>query len=268
MDGTAAPHEHEFLEVTLVTGGTATYVSSDEGRQVRSGSAVIVPPGHSHGYVQCSDLVLFDCFVAPAFVTETLAFLDQPLPLLHAVHHAGVRVLPVPPIQLNSLEFNRCVAELHSITSVGPGKGRSLTQAVGHLLIYLDILDRAWQRQANSLVGRPQRHPVAVAAQRLIEAELAHPWTLGELASRLAVDRTHLVRVFHQATGVPPITYLNQCRAKRASSLLAHTDLPVSTVGLRVGWPDPTHFARRFRVFFGVSPTAFRNRALTGAHSQ
>ncbi|MGW3955511.1 AraC family ligand binding domain-containing protein [Streptomyces sp. NPDC004752] len=92
LDGTAAPHEHEFLEVTLVTGGTATYVCSDEGRQVRPGSAVIVPPGHSHGYVQCSDLVLFDCFVAAAFVTETLAFLDQPLPLLHTVHHAGVRV--------------------------------------------------------------------------------------------------------------------------------------------------------------------------------
>lgn len=269
QEGDVASHEHEFLEVTLVTRGRATYLSPDGGRQVRPGNAVVVPPGHSHGYVQCSDLVVFDCFLAPEFVGETLAFLDQPLPLLHTVQHAGVLMTAVPPIQLDSVEFNRSIAELHSITGSRTSMERSLPQVVGHLLIYLDILDRAWQRgQAGDLAGRSRRHPVAIDAQRLIEADLAHPWTLRELASRLAVDRTHLVRVFRRLTGMPPITYLNRCRAQQASFLLARTDMPVAVVGAQVGWPDPTHFARRFRVFFGVSPSAFRSRALAGGHSK
>jgi len=34
----------------------------------------------------------------------------------------------------------------------------------------------------------------------------------------------------------------------------------VGEVGALVGLPDPTHFSRRFRARFGVSPSGYRDR--------
>jgi transcriptional regulator GlxA family with amidase domain len=40
--------------------------------------------------------------------------------------------------------------------------------------------------------------------------------------------------------------------------LLSTTDAAVSEVGAAVGWPDPSHFSRRFRSQMGVSPRTYR----------
>jgi AraC family L-rhamnose operon transcriptional activator RhaR len=54
--------------------------------------------------------------------------------------------------------------------------------------------------------------------------------------------------------------YLERLRARRAATLLSATDSTVAAVGAAVGWPDPAHFSRRFRVVFGASPRAYRQR--------
>jgi AraC family transcriptional regulator, L-rhamnose operon transcriptional activator RhaR len=58
------------------------------------------------------------------------------------------------------------------------------------------------------------------------------------------------------------MAWLAQTRAERAAYLLARTGKPVSEIAIEVGWPDPVHFARRFRAHFGVSASAYRDRAL------
>ncbi|WP_420481568.1 helix-turn-helix transcriptional regulator [Actinopolymorpha pittospori] len=75
----------------------------------------------------------------------------------------------------------------------------------------------------------------------------------------------HLVRLFQRDLGVPPIAYLNRLRGQAAARLLVQTDAPISHIGVRVGWDDAGYFARRFKTAYGLSPSAYRSRALTGA---
>ena len=93
-----------------------------------------------------------------------------------------------------------------------------------------------------------------------MESELAHPWTLRELAAIACLEPTYFVRRFRTDTGLPPMVWLARLRAERAATLLLQTTLAVQEIGERVGWSDLSYFARRFRAHFGCSPSAYRVR--------
>jgi AraC-like DNA-binding protein len=102
-------------------------------------------------------------------------------------------------------------------------------------------------------------HPAVQHAMRLLEADLAEPWTLEQLGARVNLAPGYLIRLFGKSVGMSPIAYLNRIRAERAAGLLIETELPVATVGAMVGWHDPSHATRRFRSTFGLSPSQYRS---------
>jgi AraC family transcriptional regulator len=114
---------------------------------------------------------------------------------------------------------------------------------------------------------RPVRPEVLVIAQSLRE-ELDRHWTVGELASRAHLSVSQLRRVFVDAFGKSPISYLTMLRAERMAHLLRVEDAPISEIAARVGWNDPDFAARQFRRSIGVSPSEYRRiSSVAPAHS-
>ncbi|TCC01785.1 AraC family transcriptional regulator [Kribbella soli] len=107
-------------------------------------------------------------------------------------------------------------------------------------------------------VGAPT-HPAVQHAMRLLESDLAEPWTLDQLAARVNLAPGYLIRLFGKSVGLSPMAYLTRIRAERAAGLLIETELPVATIGAQVGWHDPSHATRRFRSTFGLSPSQYRS---------
>ena len=83
----------------------------------------------------------------------------------------------------------------------------------------------------------------------------------------LAAEHNVSVRSLHYAfasTGTTFVEQLMHARLQRARELLSDSrlrDVPVIEVAARCGFTDPSHFARRFRRQFGVTPLAFRRAA-------
>lgn len=102
-------------------------------------------------------------------------------------------------------------------------------------------------------------HPAVQHAMRLLEADLAEPWTLERLAAGVNLAPGYLIRLFGRSAGMSPMAYLNRIRAERAAGLLIETELPVASIGATVGWHDPSHATRRFRAVFGLSPSSYRS---------
>jgi AraC family transcriptional regulator len=94
----------------------------------------------------------------------------------------------------------------------------------------------------------------------LLDDEIEREVPLAELSDEVGLSTYHLCRAFKQTMGAPPHQYQRQRRVERARELLASTDLPVTEIALRVGYQDPSQFARVFRKATNESPTAFRRR--------
>jgi len=94
--------------------------------------------------------------------------------------------------------------------------------------------------------------------REFIEAHLDETISIQALAAIVGLSMYHFARAFKQSEGMTPHDYLVQCRVRRAENLLATTDLPLSEIALASGFADQSHCARRFREYFGVTPSSYR----------
>lgn len=83
---------------------------------------------------------------------------------------------------------------------------------------------------------------------------------LDELAALVHLSRFHFCTAFKKATGRNPHETLTMMRIARAKELLADPDMPVTEIGLCVGYQTPSSFAASFRKTVGMSPSEFRRR--------
>jgi AraC family transcriptional regulator, chemosensory pili system protein ChpD len=80
---------------------------------------------------------------------------------------------------------------------------------------------------------------------------------LGHLAASEGISPAHLVRSFHQQTGLPPLAWQMQQRIGYARKLL-RAGQPIIEVALEAGFADQAHFTKAFVRFMGMTPGQFR----------
>ncbi len=255
-----AAHDHDFYEVALVTAGRGRHFTAAGEDSLGVGSVVLMPPNQWHGYSDCEGLHIFDCFIGPELFDRDLNFVVDELPLVGAL---ASHSFPSPQrVELDDTQFQLARRQLDSL---GDAQRTRRITALGQLLILLDILGRSWvPTKTSSRRSLGRLHPAVAQATKVLESSPRRAWTLTELAEVASVERTHLVRLFQRELGIPPIAYLNQLRQQEAARLLVQTNLPISRIGMEVGWDDAAYFARRFKAAYGLSPSAYRGRALAG----
>jgi AraC family L-rhamnose operon transcriptional activator RhaR len=141
------------------------------------------------------------------------------------------------------------------------------TQKLGGLMICLGVLARAaWvNRSDSSTESRTRNHPSVKRVLKMIQEDLAYPWTLAELAGRVRMNHSYLARVFRQAMRCTVLEFISNRRAETAAAMLITGEKPISTIACSVGWDDPNYFARCFRKHFGISASEYRKQHRTHA---
>ncbi len=100
---------------------------------------------------------------------------------------------------------------------------------------------------------------VAQACRRL-DADLAKPIRLGEIAGQLGVSDKQLRRCFAAALDLTPGQYRTRRRMQEGARLVLTTALDVDQIAREVGFASGTAFARVFRRAYAMSPTEYRLR--------
>jgi AraC family transcriptional regulator len=91
-----------------------------------------------------------------------------------------------------------------------------------------------------------------------IEDHLAEDMSLPALAAIADLSPFHFARAFKQSFGLPPHRYLVSRRIEKAKNLLATPALPVTRIGLDLGFGEVSSFTTAFRKHAGLTPTEYR----------
>jgi AraC family L-rhamnose operon transcriptional activator RhaR len=263
-------HTHSFVEIAVVTGGTAVHVSLAGRQELAVGDVVLLRPAVWHGYEDCQSLLLYNCCISTELQQRELSWTrDDPLlgHLLWTGPYSGQR-RGILTTHLDAESFAECLDHLDALERLR-SRPASLHRGdlIGRLALFLSCLARVVARDDGGQPGAGATHPAVVAAMQMMEAQPEHSWTLTELADNLHLAPGYLVRLFKSATGLPPMAFLARHRVEVAAARLLHTDQPISRIGESVGWPDQNYFARRFRAHYGMSASTYRAR-FTGSSAR
>lgn len=99
----------------------------------------------------------------------------------------------------------------------------------------------------------------------LIEARFADSLRIADLCEAANVSERSLSRYFVQHVGESVGTYIARTRIGHACRLLSDTQLPVSVVAVRSGFPNVANFNRQFKAMKDMTPSQFRAQFRTGA---
>ena len=147
------------------------------------------------------------------------------------------------------------MSDLLAEVSAGTGTFRAQA-AVGlaHALMAL-IAEEA---QAPARTTRPPSRTRLAALDQLIGHHLADGWTAASYAAALSITTGHLSRLCRGASGMGASTYIEHAAMAEACRLLAFTQIPVSEIGYRLGYDDPSYFSKRFRKVRKQAPSEYR----------
>lgn len=251
-------HDHDFYEIVLSIRGNAIHESDELKIETRRGDVIFIRPGTWHAFRRRKDHIVMNVGFPPSLLEHeirSIGFVDSALrALLWPTDPPGITF-----VHLDDEATAMCESELRAIHDDYEDRGlRSrafgrLLSVLGILAAHADLDDPAPDRllAARPWVGR---------VLELLREDYARDWRVDELAQECAVDPSHLAHTFRSVYGLPPMTYLASVRSEKAAELLLTTAMPISGVASKVGWPDANYFARRFRAYFGLSPSDFRAR--------
>ncbi|WP_158850165.1 helix-turn-helix domain-containing protein [Saccharothrix deserti] len=113
-----------------------------------------------------------------------------------------------------------------------------------------------WRVARLTASGGP--HGAVAAAIAHVEANLAEPLTVPDIATAAGVSHNHLTRLFRAETGDTVVAYIRRRRLERARHLLRESTLPIPAVAAVVGFTDLQAFNKACRRELGASPRAVR----------
>ena len=83
-----------------------------------------------------------------------------------------------------------------------------------------------------------------------------------DFARACNLSETHMRRIFIESANITPSEYLNLVRIKKACEMLAKEKCSIEKVSNSVGYPVISTFMRNFKKITGISPNAWRRKAL------
>lgn len=117
------------------------------------------------------------------------------------------------------------------------------------------LLRRLADGEAPRSGARPRPLSRALA---FVEANLARPVTVAEIAGAAMTSPGHLHGLFRRHLGRAPMAYVAERRLERAMAELRRGEAPVAQIALDCGYSDQSALTRAMRRRHGVTPAAYR----------
>jgi AraC-like DNA-binding protein len=138
-----------------------------------------------------------------------------------------------------------------------PGRDLIVERLVEVLLVEaLRFRPAASARQEQGLLAG-LADPALARALRRIHEDVAHRWTVAELARTSGMSRAVFAERFTRTVGLPPMQYVLEWRIAIAKDVLVRERAPLAEVAEMIGYQSASAFSVAFTRHAGCSPSAF-----------
>ncbi|WP_127580122.1 AraC family transcriptional regulator [Paenibacillus koleovorans] len=270
-------HRHDFVELTLVAGGSGRETINGAEHPMRPGTMVLLLPYQVHRIVSDpqAPLDLFICNFPIDFIME-IRDDEASLPELLLGESESNDARTYVQLGGDDLAVTRALFEamLHEAQGDRPFRSVTLRAQLQLALTRFgrSLSDRQEHRPptaARTTVGTSSlaaaNEPVPAPATRSIWPVVRYvydhylePLTLTGLAERFRLHPSTLSEKFVASYGIHFTDLVHELRLRHACSLLRTTELPVAQVAEESGFGSYSSFARIFTKNKGLSPRDYR----------
>ena len=128
------------------------------------------------------------------------------------------------------------------------------SQAMAHLL---GAMIRRRHQSQTGVLDPQQRIAQSIT---MMKCELNKPLRIAQLATVAGFSASAFARLFKGQTGYSPKDYFTRLKMHQACQLLHNSALAVKEIAFQVGYEDPLHFSRVFKLINELSPTEYRDK--------
>ena len=97
-------------------------------------------------------------------------------------------------------------------------------------------------------------------AENYIEMNFSEDISMEEMAGKLHVHPSHLMRVFKKEKGITISHYRNLRRIKEAKELILFSHLSMTEIAIMVGFSNPQYFSKFFKEVEGCTPVEYKKK--------
>tara|TARA_R110001583_G_scaffold184213_4_gene343400 strand:- start:12158 stop:13090 length:933 start_codon:yes stop_codon:yes gene_type:complete len=241
-------HSHDYYAFGTILNGAEKFLTRGTTHIARRGQLLLMNPMQVHDGGPASDdgYHYQIMFIAPQIFADLI---DEISPKSKGLPFFSQHVIDDPALHLQLQKLHRLfLPETRHLTSNLERDSQLLYGAARLALRHADAPPFEF-------------HPGAEdrRIRKVIDYMMAHQdenISLETLAALTGLSRFHLLRVFSHATGLPPHTYLNHMRLRRAKRMLfdGHS---IAETAAATGFSDQSHLNRHFKTMWGVSPGIF-----------
>lgn len=246
--------------LVLVTAGGVCVCRGSTATRVDAGELLHLRPGAAGGDLCRTDAAAGWILTVGEGCGQVASECDPAAcaPAWAAHEHVG-RALPASsptPLAIDDVAWWRREVDALAAELLGDRPGREVAVRARSEL----LLVAATRLTAEARPQAPAASAAVAAALDVIDARYAESIGLREVAAEVDRSPAYLTDLVRRETGRSVGTWIRDRRLSAARRLLRETSLPVAEVGARVGYADPTHFARVFRREHGHSPSQWRGQ--------
>lgn len=193
---------------------------------------------------------------------EACEFFSTVFTFDHAAGEPLSALLPdVVHVAMPDSDAGRMVSVLEQIGVEEAQGSLGGSYVVGRLLDVLFIQAiRSWAISEGNMPGgwlAGLTHRQLAQTLHRIHADLAHPWTVENLARDAGMSRSTFAVLFKAVIGVPPLTYIATWRIYRAKLILAAGN-SIAVAAEQTGYGTDIALSRAFRAATGMAPGQWR----------
>lgn len=262
VDGVFHEHTHDFVELVVILGGSASHVVNGRPYKIASGDVFVFNVGALHAFEDARELDLINVMYSPMLLSAIGADVRA-----LAGFQAMFVISPSPGgdfrcmmrLDPGGLETVRRI--LIDMTTEHQLKAKGYQTVVkAQLTVLITFLSRRYSHTKVRVEGHPAALRLADAVGHMGANYRGH-LTLDGMAAHCGLSRRHFSRLFHQLYGTTPARYVLDLRLERAAVLLREDTTTVTGVSFDCGFNDSNYFSRQFRRKMGMSPREYRRRS-------